>query len=109
MREAEIAAADGLRTLLGSDEVGPCLVEDPAHRALYIFNHFEYDSGTLKEEYDRDVANGTPINVPLNYYPDDDPTRQPLNRWRSHAHLLYGNWINEIYQSTPFDLNEIGR
>jgi len=108
MKDAEIAAAPGLRTLLGSDEVGPCLVEDAGHRALYIFNHFEYESGTLKEEYDRDVAAGTPINVPMNYYPDDDPSRPPLNRWRSHAHLLYGNWINEIYQSTPFDLNAIG-
>ncbi|WP_284165439.1 homoserine O-succinyltransferase [Frigidibacter sp. SD6-1] len=109
MKQAEIDAAPGLRTLLGSDEVGPCLVEDPGHRALYIFNHFEYDSGTLKEEYDRDVSNGTPINVPMNYYPDDDPARQPMNRWRSHAHLLYGNWVNEIYQTTPFDLSEIGK
>jgi len=108
MKQAEIDAAPGLRTLLGSEEVGPCLVEDPGHRALYIFNHFEYDSGTLKEEYDRDVSNGTPINVPMNYYPDDDPARQPLNRWRSHAHLLYGNWVNEIYQSTPYDLSKIG-
>jgi homoserine O-succinyltransferase/O-acetyltransferase len=108
MRTAEIEAA-GLKILLGSDEVGPCLVEDPAHRALYIFNHFEYDSGTLKEEYDRDLAIGTPVNVPLNYYPDDDPSQTPLNRWRSHAHLLYGNWINEIYQSTPYDLAQIGR
>ena len=108
MKQAEIDAAPKLRTLLGSDEVGPCLVEDPDHRALYIFNHFEYDSGTLKEEYDRDIANGTPINVPMNYYPDDDPSRQPLNRWRSHAHLLYGNWVNEIYQTTPFELNAIG-
>ena len=107
VRAAEVEAA-GLRILLGSEEVGPCLVEDRTHRSLYIFNHFEYDSGTLKEEYDRDVANGTPINVPMNYYPDDDPTRPPLNRWRSHAHLLYGNWINEIYQSTPFDLTRIG-
>ena len=108
MKGAEIDAAPGLTTLLGSDEVGPCLVEDKDHRALYIFNHFEYDSGTLKEEYDRDVANGTAINVPRNYYPDDNPARQPLNRWRSHAHLLYGNWINEIYQSTPFDIDQIG-
>lgn len=108
MRAAEIEAA-GLRILLGSDEAGPCLVEDEGHRALYIFNHFEYDSGTLKEEYDRDVASGTPINVPANYYPEDDPARPPLNRWRSHAHLLYGNWINEIYQSTPYDLDAIGR
>lgn len=109
VRQDEIDAAPGLTTLLGSDEVGPCLVEDPAHRALYIFNHFEYDSDTLKQEYDRDVANGTPINVPINYYPDDDPSQTPQNRWRSHAHLLYGNWINEIYQTTPFDMNEIGR
>ena len=109
VRQDEIDAVPGLTTLLGSDEVGPCLVEDPAHRALYIFNHFEYDSDTLKQEYDRDVANGTPINVPINYYPDDDPSRTPQNRWRSHAHLLYGNWINEIYQTTPFDMNEIGR
>jgi homoserine O-succinyltransferase len=108
MRQNEIDAAEGLRTLLGSDDVGPCLVEDPAHRALYIFNHFEYDSDTLKQEYDRDVETGTPINVPMNYYPDDDPGRAPQNRWRSHAHLLYGNWINEIYQSTPFDIEQIG-
>ncbi|KUJ86113.1 homoserine O-succinyltransferase [Ruegeria marisrubri] len=108
MKQEEIDAVPGLRTLLGSDEVGPCLVEDPEHRALYIFNHFEYDSDTLKQEYDRDVENGTPINVPINYYPDDDPSKTPQNRWRSHAHLLYGNWINEIYQTTPYDLDAIG-
>ncbi|MDY6859119.1 MAG: homoserine O-succinyltransferase [Pseudomonadota bacterium] len=107
IRQAEIDATPGLTTLLGSDEVGPCLVEDPAHRALYIFNHLEYDSDTLKQEYDRDVAAGTAINVPNNYYPDDDPARPPQNRWRSHAHLLYGNWINEIYQTTPFDIRRI--
>ena len=109
IRQDEIDARPGLTTLLGSPEVGPCLVQDPGHRALYIFNHFEYDSDTLKQEYDRDVESGTPINVPINYYPDDDPSRKPQNRWRSHAHLLYGNWINDIYQSTPFDLAEIGR
>lgn len=108
MRAGEIDAADGLVTLLGSDEVGPCLVEDRAHRALYIFNHFEYDSGTLKEEYDRDIAGGVAINVPGNYYPDDDPSQPPLNRWRSHGHLLFGNWISEIYLTTPFDQNLIG-
>ncbi|SPH21315.1 Homoserine O-succinyltransferase [Ascidiaceihabitans donghaensis] len=108
MRQSEIDAAEGLHTLLGSDEVGPCLVEDPAHRALYIFNHFEYDSDTLKQEYDRDVAEGTPINIPQNYYPNDDPTQPPMNRWRSHAHLLYCNWVNEIYQSTPFEMDKIG-
>lgn len=108
MRADEIEGVGGMRILLASDEVGPCLVEDPAHRALYIFNHFEYDSETLKQEYDRDIANGTPINVPANYYPENDPTRPPLNRWRSHAHLLYGNWINDIYQTTEYDLAKIG-
>ena len=108
MRKDEMEAA-GLKVLLGSEEVGPCLVEDAGHRALYIFNHFEYDSGTLKEEYDRDVANGTPINVPRNYYPDDDPAQAPLNRWRSHAHLLYGNWVSEMYLTTPFDMALIGQ
>ena len=109
MREAEIAAAPGLTTLLGNALTGPCLVDDPAHRALYIFDHMEYDSGTLKQEYDRDIAANTPINVPSNYYPGDNPTNPPLNRWRSHAHLLYGNWINEIYQATPYDIAQIGR
>ena len=109
MRQTEIDAVPGLRTLLSSDEAGPCLIEDAAHRALYIFNHFEYDSDTLKQEYDRDVSQNAAINVPANYYPHDDPARRPMNRWRSHAHLLYGNWLNQIYQSTPFDMAAIGR
>jgi homoserine O-succinyltransferase/O-acetyltransferase len=107
MRQADIDAA-GLKTLLTSDQSGPCMVDDPAHRAVYLINHLEYDSDTLKQEYDRDIANGTPINVPANYYPDDSPLNPPQNRWRSHAHLLYGNWINEIYQTTPYDLAQIG-
>lgn len=108
MHQREIDAA-GLVTLVASEDTGPCLVEDDRHNALYVFNHFEYDSVTLKEEYDRDVEAGKVINVPRNYYPDDDPARTPTNRWRSHAHLLYGNWINAIYQGTPYDLGQIGR
>jgi len=108
MREDEINARSGLKILLGSQEVGPCLVEDKDHNSLYIFNHFEYDSHTLKEEYDRDVAADAEISIPVNYYPDNDPAREPTNRWRSHAHLLYGNWINQIYQTTPYDLDIIG-
>ena len=108
MHQSEIDASDGLKTLLGSDEVGPCVVQDPKHRGVYIFSHFEYDSVTLKQEYDRDVEAGTPINIPTNYYPGDDPSQEPTNRWRSHAHLFYGNWLNSIYQTTPFEMDDIG-
>jgi homoserine O-succinyltransferase len=109
LRQDAIDAVPGLATLIASAETGPCLVEDAAHRALWIFNHLEYDSDTLKSEYDRDRAAGVPIGVPANYYLGDDPAQPPLNRWRSHAHLLYGNWINEIYQTTPYDFTQIGR
>jgi len=112
MRKDEIEAA-GLPILLHSNEVGPALVEDPAHRALYVFNHFEYDSGTLNEEFQRDLANtqveGKDIQLPVNYFPEDDPQQKPLNRWRGHAHLLYGNWLSEIYQTTPYDISQIGQ
>ncbi|HKL70783.1 homoserine O-succinyltransferase [Salibaculum sp.] len=112
MRRPEIEAA-GLPILLHSDEVGPALVEDPSHRALYVFNHLEYDSGTLDEEYRRDLAAsqvaGADVLMPVNYFPFDDPARAPQNRWRSHAHLLYGNWISEIYLTTPFDMGRIGQ
>ena len=108
MRQSDIDTAGDLKTLITSDSCGPCLVEDSKHRALYIFNHFEYDSDTLKQEYDRDVKEGTEIRIPENYYPDDDPKQLPVNKWRSHAHLLYGNWINQIYQTTEYDLNDIG-
>ena len=110
VRSADIAAP--LEVLMESDETGPCLVAEPSTDGgagrLYIFNHIEYDSTSLKEEYDRDVAAGTPIAVPHDYYPGDDPARPPLNRWRSHAHLLFGNWINVIYQTVPFDRSRIG-
>ncbi|WP_312529400.1 homoserine O-succinyltransferase [Paracoccus sp. (in: a-proteobacteria)] len=109
VRQSDIDKIDGLTTLIASQQTGPCLVEDTGHRALYVFNHFEYDSTTLKDEYDRDVASGKPIEVPANYYPENDPSRTPSNRWRSHAHLLYGNWINEIYQTTHFDMDQIGK
>ena len=108
LHQKEVNKIKDLKILLASAEVGPCLIEDKKHNALYILNHFEYDSDTLKQEYDRDVAEGKKIVLPQNYYPNDDPQSNPKNRWRSHAHLLYGNWINEIYQTTPYDLNKIG-
>jgi homoserine O-succinyltransferase len=105
---ADIPAASGMNILMESDEAGLCLLDDPAHRSLHMFNHIEYDSGSLSEEYFRDIEAGKLIAPPHNYFPDNDPKRPPENRWRSHAHLLFGNWINQLYQTTPFDLSKIG-
>ena len=108
VKQDEIDRNIHLKTLLGSPETGPCLVEDYKHRAIYIFNHFEYDSDTLKQEYERDKSNSLEARIPKNYFTGDNPELAPSNRWRSHAHLLYGNWINEIYQNTPYDIKNIG-
>ena len=104
----DVRARPDLRLLMEADETGVCLVSEPVARRLYILNHIEYDSTSLKEEYERDVEAGTPIEMPHGYFPEDDPAQPPLNRWRSHAHLLFGNWINQVYQTVPFDRARIG-
>lgn len=98
----------GLKVLLDSEEAGLGLVEDAAHRGLHMFNHLEYDATTLADEFIRDRAKDPATPAPAHYFPGDDPAATPKNRWRSHAHLLFANWINEIYQTTPFDLAAIG-
>jgi len=108
IRMEDIRKVEDLDILLDSDETGVCLVQEKAGNRLYIFNHVEYDSTSLAEEYFRDVAAGAPIKLPKNYFPHNDPSLPPQNRWRGHAHLLFGNWINEIYQTTPYDLEKIG-
>ncbi|WP_448204499.1 homoserine O-succinyltransferase [Azospirillum sp. sgz302134] len=108
VRREDLPRDSGLRVLMDSPDIGLCLLEDPDHRSLHMFNHIEYDSDTLRNEYVRDVAKGEAMAVPHGYFPDDDPNRPPENRWRSHAHLLFANWINQIYQTTPFDSARIG-
>jgi homoserine O-succinyltransferase len=108
VRREDIPAGRGLRVLMDSEEAGLCLLDDPRHRALHMFNHIEYDTESLADEYFRDVAANKPIALPGNYFPHDNPEEKPLNHWRSHAHLLFGNWINQLYQTTPFDLASIG-
>jgi homoserine O-succinyltransferase len=103
VRKADLPEGGSLQVLAESDEAGLCLLHDRADRAVLMFNHLEYDVDTLGNEYCRD---GGP--VPVNYYPDDDPAQPPVNAWRSHGHLFFGNWINEIYQTTPFDGALIG-
>jgi len=112
-RWTEISARDLedriLSILMGSETTGPGLNEDKEHRALYSLNHFEYDRDTLSKEYRRDQEKGVPnLQLPVNYFPKDNPKAMPINRWRSHGHLLYCNWINELYQTTPYHLKDIG-
>jgi homoserine O-succinyltransferase/O-acetyltransferase len=108
VRKKDLPPHSGLEVLMESDEMGLCLINDQAHRSLYMFNHIEYDTRSLAEEFERDVAAEKAIALPAHYYPQDNPQRPPENCWRSHAHLLFGNWINEVYQTTPFDLRQIG-
>jgi homoserine O-succinyltransferase len=108
IRRADIEKADELQILAESDDAGVYIVGTKDGRHLFITGHSEYDPLTLKAEYDRDVNKGLPIHVPRNYYPNDDPNREPTVRWRGHANLLYANWLNYyVYQVTPYDVNQI--
>ncbi|MEO0327627.1 MAG: homoserine O-succinyltransferase [Pseudomonadota bacterium] len=109
VRSSDVQPGSGLEILMESDITGPCLIHEKSYNRLYIFNHIEYDSFSLGEEYERDVENGTQIEIPHNYFPADNPKMPPQNRWRSHAHLLFGNWINQVYQTAPFDMQQIGQ
>ena len=97
-----------LEVLIDNDEIGVCMLEDKARPALYMLNHLEYDNRSLADEYERDVKAGLDTPPPVNLFPNGDTSVEPENRWRSHAHLLFQNWINEIYQTTPYDLEKIG-
>ena len=105
---ADIEAVPELKILSSSKEAGVYIVSSEGGKQFFITGHSEYDAETLKNEYVRDVNEGKPIEIPKNYFPDDDPERDPLVTWRSHANLLYSNWLNYfVYQTTPYDINEI--
>ncbi|MDY0885691.1 homoserine O-succinyltransferase [Dongia soli] len=105
----DVAGCCDLNLLTYCEEQGASIIEDAKDRRLYILDHLEYDSTSLSDEYFRDLKANVPIKLPLNYFPNDDASQPPRNLWRSHAHLLIANWINEIYQTTPFDIAEIGQ
>ncbi|MCL4561910.1 MAG: homoserine O-succinyltransferase [Chloroflexi bacterium] len=93
VRRADIDAVPGLRVLAESEEAGVFIAATTDDRQVFVTGHPEYDPLTLKAEYDRDANKGLPIKVPRHYYPEDDPSRTPVVRWRSHGYLLYGNWL----------------
>lgn len=106
VRKEDIESVESLEILSESEEAGVYIAATKDGKQIFVTGHSEYDPCTLKWEYDRDVSKGLPIAVPKNYYPDDDPTKPPLSTWRSHANLLFSNWLNYyVYQETPFDLN----
>ena len=97
-----------LKILASSDEAGVYAVATERGKQIFITGHSEYDADTLKKEYLRDKNAGLPIEVPKNYFPDDDDTKEPIVRWRSHANLIYSNWLNYfVYQITPYNIDEI--
>jgi len=108
IRRADLEKISELKILAESDDAGIYIVGSKDGRHIFITGHSEYDPLTLKSEYDRDVNKGLPINIPNNYFPDDDPSKPPQVLWRGHANLLYANWLNYyVYQVTPFDPRDI--
>jgi homoserine O-succinyltransferase len=105
-REA-IAAAPELTIQSEGDDAGVFIVSARNGREIYVTGHLEYDPLTLDREYRRDMSKGLIIDIPKNYYPGDNPSLPPVVRWRAHAHLFFSNWLNYVYQETPFDLDEL--
>ena len=97
-----------ITVIASSEEAGVYAAEVGGGKQIFIMGHPEYDPFSLKNEYDRDVNLGLDINIPMNYYPDDDPAKTPEVRWRAHANLLYTNWLNYfVYQTTPYDISSL--
>ena len=110
VRREDIEAVPSLQILASSDEAGVCIVRNRQGRQFFMMGHPEYDARTLENEYQRDVKAGKPIDVPKNYYPGDDPSKEPIVSWRGHANLLYSNWLNYfVYQTTPYDVTQVAR
>ena len=102
-----IAATPVLSIQSETAEAGVFIVTAKNGREIYVTGHLEYDPLTLDREYRRDLGKGLPIAIPKNYYPDDDPSKTPVVRWRAHAHLFFSNWLNYVYQETPYNLEEL--
>lgn len=108
VRKEDIKKIKDLEILAESDEAGVYIVFSKGGRRIFVTGHSEYDATTLAEEYQRDLAKGINPQVPANYFPDNNPSKPPIVRWRSHANLLFSNWLNYfVYQITPYDIERI--
>ena len=108
IEENDILKEPELEILAKSDEAGVSIIRSKDKRKIFLTGHLEYDRFTLAKEYERDVSQNKKIDVPFNYYPEDDPTKKPIFNWKAHANLLFVNWINHyVYQETPYNLEEL--
>ncbi len=106
--EAAVWRCPQIKVLAASEEAGLYAMATEGGRQVFITGHSEYDADTLKREYERDLKAEPDVRVPVNYFPDDDPSKPPLVTWRAHANLLYHNWVNYfVYQTTPYDVSRI--
>ena len=107
-KREDVEAVPELRIIASSEEAGVYAISTKYGRQIFITGHSEYDSTTLRNEYIRDKNAGKPIEIPKNYFPGDNPKKAPMVSWRSHANLLYSNWLNYfVYQTTPYDIEKI--
>ena len=108
IEESDILKETELEILAKSDEAGVSIIRSKDKRKIFLTGHLEYDRFTLAKEYERDISQNKKIDVPFNYYPEDDPTKKPIFNWKAHANLLFVNWINHyVYQETPYNLEEL--
>lgn len=108
IRREDVERVSELDILSDSEEAGVYIIKTQGGRQVFVTGHSEYDRETLKYEYERDLSKCLNIKIPYNYFPDDDPSKSPLVTWRSHANLLFSNWLNYyVYQETPYDLNQL--
>ncbi|MCH3964983.1 MAG: homoserine O-succinyltransferase [Clostridium sp.] len=108
IKREDIQSVPELEILSESEEAGIYIAATKGGRDIFVMGHSEYDTLTLKQEYERDKASNLPIEIPKNYFPDDDTKKAPLSMWKGHANLLFLNWLNYyVYQETPYDLNKL--
>lgn len=108
IKREDVEKVSELDILSDSEEAGIYIIKTRGGRQVFVTGHSEYDRDTLKSEYERDIAKGLDIKIPKNYFPGDDPSNIPVVTWRSHANLLFSNWLNYyVYQETPYDLSQL--